>query len=68
MRSFKESVAVNVPANSISGVTRAGEINDFATKFLNSEYLKGRRLSLDALSKEKIIGCHQEINLEWISG
>lgn len=68
MRSFKESVAVNIPVNSISGVTRAGEINSSPAEFLNSEYLKGRRLSLDALSKEKIVGCHQEINLEWISG
>ena len=68
MRSFKQSVAVNVPVNSISGVTRAGEIHASATEYLNEEYLKGRRLSLDALSKEKIVGCHQEINLEWISG
>lgn len=65
MRSFKESVAVNVPVNSISGVTRAGEVHGSPTEFLNSEYLKGKRLSLDAVSKEKIVGCHQEIKLEW---
>ena len=68
MRSFKQSVAVNIPVNSISGVTRAGEIHDSPTEFLNSEYLKGKTLSLDALSKEKIVGCHQEINLEWNDG
>lgn len=68
MRSFKESVAVNVPVNSISGVTRAGEVHGSPTEFLNSEYLSGKRISLDAVSNEKIVGCHQEIKLEWVNG
>lgn len=68
IRSFKQSVAVNIPVNSITQVTRAGEIHSSTTEYLNSEYLKGRRLSLDSLSKEKIVGCHQEIKLEWIDG
>lgn len=68
IRSFKESVAVNIPVNSISGVTRAGETFNSPTSYLNEQYLDGKKIDLDAITKEKIIGSHQEIELKWLNG
>jgi hypothetical protein len=64
--SYSNSVAVNIPANSISGVTRAGEVHGYSTKVLNDEYLAGKRIDLNAICGEAIVGCHQEIELKLI--
>lgn len=58
IRSFKESVAVNIPSNNISGVTQAMENNLLE---LNSKYLEGYEISLEDIMKERIIGSHQDI-------
>jgi hypothetical protein len=64
--SYTQSRSVNIPANSISGITRAGEVHGYSTKVLNDEYLAGKRIDLDAICDETIVGCHQEIELKLI--
>lgn len=59
IRSFKESCAVNVPLSNMTGATASMEVD---VKFLNDEYLSGKRLSY-IYNPEDIIGSHQ--NLEW---
>lgn len=68
IRSFKQSLAVNIPTNSISGVTRAGEIHSYTTEELNVPYLDGRRIDLDKIMLHSIEGCHQELPLELTNG
>lgn len=63
--SFKQSVALNIPCNSISGITRAGEKYPYDTRILNDNFLAGRKLSLENIMKHEIIGCHQEIELTY---
>jgi hypothetical protein len=66
MSSYKKSVAVNIPCNNMSKITRAGETFGYSTEYLNEQFLAGQRISLDKIidKKEEIIGCHQEIELE----
>ena len=64
IRSFKHSVAVNIPTNNISGITRHGETYEFTLDELNQEYLDGKTISLTKIMEQTIIGCHQELPLE----
>lgn len=61
MRSFKESVAVNIPSNNISGVTQAD--NSLPFEEVNSKFLDGYRFRLKEVEDTKIVGCHQLISL-----
>lgn len=65
MWAYQHSVAVNIPMNSISGVTRAGEKYPYSTELLNENYLAGKRLDLSTILAEDIVGCHQEIELSF---
>ena len=65
MKSFKHSIAVNIPMNNISGVTKATGIS---LEGLNDKFLAGYRFDLDSLAKTPIVGCHQEISLELKNG
>lgn len=54
MSSFKESVAVNIPYNNMSGYTASqGRLSQSE---LNSEFMNGKRIKLDF---KNVIGCHQ---------
>jgi hypothetical protein len=64
--SFKDSVAVNIPANNISGVTRSGKDFPYTHRELNDRFLAGQKIDLFAIGQEKIIGCHQEIEFKFI--
>ena len=64
--SYEHSVAVNIPANSISGVTRAGEVHGYSPELLNEQYLLGKRIDLGEILSQEIVGCHQEIELRLI--
>lgn len=64
MASFIQSVAVNIPANNMSGVTIAGQDYAHTTTELNKAYLEGQRIDLSKIEQTEIIGCHQEIPLE----
>lgn len=63
--SYKHSCAVNIPTNTISGVTRAGEKYSLDLVEANRNYLDGARLDLNSILMTKIVGCHQEIELKW---
>ncbi len=65
--SFKHSTSVNIPTNTISGVTRAGEKYSLDLVEANRRYLDGKRLDLNSVLTTKIVGCHQEIELKWVS-
>lgn len=58
------SIAVNIPANSISGVTRAGEVHGYSTETLNDAFLDGKRINLESIEAQNIVGSHQEVPLE----
>lgn len=62
--SYPESVAVNIPCNSISGITKAGEKHAYSVEELNTAYLQGRRIDLDSILSETVVGCHQEMELK----
>lgn len=68
MRSFTESVVVNCPVNSAGGITQNGQIFPSSLEFLNNQWLSGKEIDLDSFSKEKIIGCHQEIDFKFKYG
>mgnify|MGYP003338137530 CR=1 FL=1 len=59
--SYKTSKLVNVPVNSITGVTRAGEIHSHNQEQINELFLKGNRFKYNLNSP--IIGCHQEFEI-----
>src|SRR5690606_38351156 len=65
IRSYKQSVAFNIPCNNMSTVTKHGEKFPYSLKYLNDNYLNGERLDLMAISKNNILGCHQEVELLW---
>lgn len=66
MRSFKHSIAVNIPINGMSGVTRHGEKHPCSIEELNALYLDDYIIDLNEIMKHEIYGCHQEIPLTFI--
>jgi len=58
--SFSQSVAVNIPINSISGVTLAGQYYSYSVEDLNRAFLDGYKITYD-FKPEDIKGCHQEV-------
>lgn len=64
MSSFQHSVVVNIPVNNMSGITPTS--NSFSIDFLNSQYLAGKRLDLDATMRYNVVGCHQIIPYTFI--
>jgi hypothetical protein len=61
MRSFKHSIAVNIPVNGMSGVTRHGEAHPYTLEELNNKYLAEQVIDLDFIMQNQIFGCHQEV-------
>lgn len=63
IRSFKESVAINVPDNCMSGVTQStgGNIEE-----MNKRFLAGEVISLDDFPKE-FNACHMPVEYKWIT-
>lgn len=64
IRSFKESVAINIPGNNTSGVTQTD--NSLPLEETNRKFLEGKRFNLEDVLKEKIVGCHQLFDLNMI--
>lgn len=62
INSFKHSVAVNIPCNNMSGITRSGEKYPFTIEELNKAYLDDYIINLDDIKGARIIGSHQEID------
>lgn len=65
MSSFFQSVAVNIPMNNHSKITRFGEQFYYSTEKLNELYLNGECIDLYSIHNTNIIGCHQEIELNF---
>lgn len=55
----KESVAVNIPANNISGLTGVND-NNMSMEDMNNEFLKGKELHY--ILDRPVIGCHQDFS------
>lgn len=66
LSSFKESIAVNIPVNNLSGLTIAGQKYNYSPEFLNEQFLLGKVINLYKIVATPIIGCHQEIEYEFI--
>jgi hypothetical protein len=62
MKSFTHSCAVNWPLNCLSGYTQSDNISN---EWLNEQFLNGKRLSLDYIASQRIIGAHQSFQLVW---
>ena len=67
MGCFEHSYVVNTPMNRVQETctNKAGQFFNQTAESLNERYLSGDRLSLDNMDFSTIIGCHQEIKLEW---
>jgi hypothetical protein len=64
--SLRESVLVNNPLNLVgSSNNRAGEHFPHSLEELNQRYLDGQTISLDKLCQNKIVACHQEMEIEF---
>jgi len=61
IRSFKHSIAVNIPSNNLSGVTQAD--NSLSFEEVNKKFLDGYRFRLKEIEEESIVGCHQLVSL-----
>jgi hypothetical protein len=59
--SYKHSTLVNIPINSITGVTRAGETFSHNQSKLNELFLDGNRFQYNL--NVPVIGCHQEFEI-----
>lgn len=60
MRSFHESVAVNVPCNNLSGFTQTSD--NYSREELHNRFMARETLYV---KPDKIVGCHQELEFVW---
>lgn len=60
MRCFPESVAVNIPINTVTGVTIAGKINPISKEELNEKWLNNEIIDLEDIENTSFKGCHSE--------
>lgn len=63
---FVSSKAVNIPYNNISGLTGINPNNNVSLEEANNKFLSGYKIDLNAIKQEKIVGCHQDVTLEWV--
>jgi hypothetical protein len=63
---FDNSRAVNIPYNNISGLTLVNDKNNISLEEANNKFLQGYKIDLRSIEQEKIVGCHQDVNLEWV--
>lgn len=70
MASFPASMVINTPINRVQStcMNRAGEVCGQDPEEMNNKYLSGYKLSLDSVTTDNppIVGCHQELNIQWI--
>ena len=68
MACYPQSVLVGIPANRVNEThlgNRYGEEHFESERSLNSRYLEGKRLDLDAIRADKVTGAHTELELKW---
>lgn len=62
LKSFKESVCVNIPSNVMSGLTKSNETNSIES--LRDLFLSGKRIDIiETFKNVRVVGCHQNIKL-----
>ena len=61
----EKSYCVNVPVNAVQGGLYCSDNVFQSVETMNEKFLQGGRLSLDKSDFSNIIGCHQEVKLEW---
>lgn len=66
MRSFKQSCAVNIPINTVTKVTKAGEKYSISKEELNQKYLDGYVIDLEDIENTTFKSCHAEIPIKFI--
>lgn len=66
IKSFKESVAVNIPFNNMSGITTSGVYYGRSVEELNKMYLAGLKIDLSSIMSNKFVGCHQEVDFSMV--
>jgi len=59
----KESVALNIPANNISGLTGVNQ-HSMSMEDMNNEFLKGKELHY--ILDRPVIGCHQDFSFRMV--
>tara|TARA_R110002020_G_scaffold473660_1_gene703277 strand:+ start:130 stop:942 length:813 start_codon:yes stop_codon:yes gene_type:complete len=61
---FEKSVLVNTPINIVgSSQNKSGENFGISLEDFNKQYLDGKRINIEKMDFENIIGCHQEIKM-----
>lgn len=66
MRAFFESVAVNIPINTINNTTITGLYHPISKEELNEKWLNGEVIDVEDVENTKFIGCHQEHNFKFV--
>jgi hypothetical protein len=66
MASPVESWCVNVPANNVLAGLHHGQKCYESLEDMNKKFLDGQHLSLEKSDFSNIVGCHQEVKLEWV--
>lgn len=59
------SSCVNVPCNNLSGLTMSGQVHEYSMDYLKSQYEQNKRIKFIDYTKNPILGCHQEMELEF---
>jgi hypothetical protein len=64
----KNSFVFNTPLNRVQETcqNKAGVHFGKSAEMLNEKYIQGYRLNLDSIDADSIVGCHQEVDLEFI--
>jgi hypothetical protein len=67
MAAFEQSVVINTPLNRVQEtcLNRAGETFGQSAEEMNKLYLDGNRLDFKSIDFSNIIGCHQELKINW---
>ncbi len=65
---FGKSILVNNPLNLVgSSENLAGQTFGVTLEDLNQKYLDGYVIDIDELCKNKIIACHQEMEINYVT-
>jgi len=63
---LKQSSVVNNPLNLVgSSQNKAGMFYDHSLEELNQAYLSDKRINLNHICKNTIVGCHQEMEIQY---
>lgn len=69
MGAFKQSCVVNTPLNRVQEtcLNRSGETHGQDVTAMNNKFLAGYKLDLSSMDFSNVIGCHQELDIKWVT-